>query len=218
MHIIQLKSLDQIKTVHKMRMFFYLLFVCSLCFSQENDSLSFIKRKVMIEKMNDGYVDSLNLKGLSEKLLKTKGEPFTTTFYLIFLQVDTNKEYKLSERKKIDISISNWGCKELYVPEWLSREHRENDELFVEVFKKSKNGEFVLYENKLKGHIHEYTPSRKIISLKNMQSHTIYDVELDVLNKITETGEYKINICIDLSNFGYFKVLKSSSKIFNVVE
>lgn len=193
----------------------FTLFVISCGYSQEQDSLSFSKGKLIFERMND-EIDSLTLKKRSEEFKKSIGKPHTTTFYEIFLNVKLKETYKLSERKKLNLGISNWGCKDFYVPEWLSREFREKDELFIELFKKDSKGEFVVYRSSIHTSIQENKTNRKIVSLKNRQSHCFNDIKLDLLNKITEKGTYLVKVHIDLSNFGYFKKLIVESTSFKV--
>ena len=143
---------------------------------------------------------------------------FTTTFYEIFLDAEIRKSYKLSERKKITLEISNWGCKEFYVPEWLSREFRELDELYFEILKENKKGKFILYKQKHEADMSGYNVNRKIFSLKDRQSYIYKDIEFDLLNKIREVGTYRITVYLDLSNFGYFKTLRRTTESFKVVD
>lgn len=185
-------------------------------YSQKKDSLDFSKRNLLMEQM--GEVDSLSLKKLSEEFKKSVGEPFTTVFYKIFLSADIKKTYKLSERKNLCIGISNWGCKDFYVPKWLTRAFRENDELYFEILKKNKEGDFVIYKAKGQSHMQEYDIDRKIIALKNRQSHIFENINFDLINPIREIGTYRINIYIDLSDFGYFKMLKRTTESFEVVK
>jgi len=145
----------------------------------------------------------------------------TTTFYQTLLSLKTKRKYKLSEMKTFDLEISNFGCRDLFVPEFLIYGFKDDSstELYVEIFKKDINGDYNRYINdKSNIHYQYYSYNREIIALKNNLGQEYNKLEVDFLNNIIEPGVYSAKIYVDLSNFGYFKKLVTTTASFEVVE
>lgn len=196
--------------------YFILLFICQILNAQVPDSLEYAKRKAILDGM--GEIDSIQLLKMRERLLENRGKPHTTKFYEIFLDIEVEKKYRLAQRKYMTIGISNWGCKDFYIPEWLTVERKKYAELYIEIFKKDEKGGFVVYKSPVEADIQQMDAERKIISLKNREGYNFSHIELDLLNKIQETGFYKVKAYIDLSGFGYFKELTTTSFEFEVIK
>jgi len=191
----------------------------NLSYSQLKDSLGFSKRKLLLEQVDD-EIDSLSLKKMSEEFKKSIGKPYTTTFYEIFLDVKVKKTYNLHERKTFSIGISNWGCKDLFVPSYLIYGYKGNlsTELYVEFYKENLNGVYEPYKVNSKDSHYQYrSENRNILALKNQYGHTYNDLTLDLLKTLNEEGKYYAKIYIDLSNFGYFKIVTSTTLPFEVI-
>lgn len=150
---------------------------------------------------------------------KVTKEPITTEFYSILAFANPkSKIYKLSELKLFDLKLINIGTKDLYVPEWLDKSYGKHSELYIELLKKS-NGEYKKYEQKDKivlTNIHTETNNRNILSTKNGSCLSFKKLRLDSFLKIVDEGEYYAKVFIDLSNFGYFKLIEANT-FFEVV-
>lgn len=148
----------------------------------------------------------VELKTANKKEIK---EPITTEFYQILaFATPRSRIYKLKDRKSFDLKISNIGTKDLFVPKWFDKSSGKASELYIELYKQESK---IVQKN-----IHTRTMNRSILSSKNGEWLCFENLELDAFLTIVDKGKYLAKIYIDLSNFGYFKIIESSA-FFEVV-
>jgi hypothetical protein len=83
----------------------------------------------------------------------------------------------------------------------------------IEIYKKRK----VRYEKYVQKRITTQTfvhpsinlPKRAILITNNGKKISYSDISVDLYKKIVDEGSYKAKIYIDLSNFGYFKIIET---------
>lgn len=169
------------------------------------------------------FVGCSSLKKIEEKPHsveeKTSETQYFTDFYKVSAIAFTKKpEYKLSEEKRFDLKLTNYGVKDLFVPKYFDKSGYKDGEFYIELFKKTDN-DYVPYKQiskLIETNVHTNTMNRKVLSTKNGTCINYENIELDTFLKIVDEGEYLAKIYIDLSNFGYFKIIKSSA-LFKVV-
>lgn len=153
---------------------------------------------------------------IKEAIKNSSLQSTTTDFYNIITLLDTKKKYTIKEKKIFDIRIINYGQKEIFIPEWLTK-----NELKIELYKK-KGKTFKPYEQEnsiLIKHISSYsTKDRVINSSVNGELICFKNIELDRYLPLVDDGIYYAKITIDLSNFGYFKPLVKQTDIFVIAK
>lgn len=138
---------------------------------------------------------------------------FTEFYKVLFITETKQKIYTLADKKLIDIKIINNGTKDLFVPKWPDMSSGKNSELYIEIYKKNQNGKYEVYEQKSKivtTNRQVSTYGREVLSVKNGASICFSNIELDSYLKIVDKGEFLAKLSIDLSNFGYFKILETT--------
>jgi hypothetical protein len=142
----------------------------------------------------------------------------TSDFYDIEIVSKPNKKiFNLEEQKFFSFKITNYGNKELFLPEWFRIDNgyinNNNIEMTIEIYKKRK----VRYEKYVQKRITTQTfvhpsinlPKRAILITNNGKKISYSDISVDLYKKIVDEGSYKAKIYIDLSNFGYFKIIET---------
>lgn len=139
----------------------------------------------------------------------------TSDFYDIEICSKPNKKvFSLEEQKLFSMQITNYGTKELFLPEWFrSNKDFNNVEITFEIYKKEKQ-KFVKYIQKsMKTDIFRHpaiNPPKRVVFATNKGKHITYEnIWFDIYQKIVDEGSYKVKVYIDLSNFGYFKILEA---------
>ncbi len=140
-------------------------------------------------------------------------------FYKISTFATTHKEiYKLNEQKFFDLTITNYGIKDLFAPRWFDFSASNQGEIIIELYKKEDNN-YKLYKQLSKTvetNLMANTSGREVLSSKKGEVLCFKNLKLDKTLKIVDKGFFKAKILIDLSNFGYFKLL--STDVFFEVE
>lgn len=139
----------------------------------------------------------------------------TSDFYNIEICSKPNKKvFNLEEKKLFSMEITNYGTKELYLPEWFRNNKDFNDvEITFEIYKKEKQ-KFVKYvQKRLKTDIFRHPainhPTRVVFEINKGKRISYENVWFDIYKKIVDEGSYMTKVYIDLSNFGYFKMLET---------
>ncbi|MGV9002661.1 hypothetical protein [Flavobacterium sp.] len=139
----------------------------------------------------------------------------TSNFYDIEICSNPNKKiFNLEEEKQFSMLITNYGTKELYLPQWFKNNTDINDvEITFKIYKKEKQ-KFVKYiQKRIKTDISRHpaiNPRKRVVYETNQGKHISYEnIWFDIYPKIVDEGTYKVKIYIDLSNFGYFKILET---------
>jgi hypothetical protein len=150
----------------------------------------------------------------------------TSDFYDIEIcSKSIKKVFTLEEKKLFSMEITNYGTKVLYLPEWFRRDklymNNSTVEMTIEIYRKEKK-KFVPYVQKRMSTditIHgAINTSKRVVYETKKGKHIEYkDIWVDINKKIVDEGSYKAKIYIDLSNFGYFKVLETEA-FFEVKE
>ena len=145
--------------------------------------------------------------------IKNDSIKITTDFYKVVVLSDPKKKvFLLDEDKVFDLRVINFGMKELYLPEWFDIGGDEKYELCIKLFKKGKKA-FEPYEQKrvvTTTSIHRSsTMDRKVLHSEKGKSINYSNLPIDRSLKVVDTGKYLAKIYIDLSNFGYFKILET---------
>ena len=94
-------------------------------------------------------------------------------------------------------------------------------EMNIEIYRKEKL-KFVPYvQKRMKTEIFQHptiNPQKRIVYESNRGKHIHYkNIWIDINKKIVDKGTYKAKIYIDLSNFGYFKILETEM-FFEVID
>lgn len=161
----------------------------------------------------DNYLEKLKEDASSINLdsLRTN----TSDFYDIEIRSKPNKKvFNLEDEKQFSMKITNYGTKELFLPEWFRNNKDFNDvEMTFEIYKKEKQ-KFVKYvQKRMKTDIFRHptinSPKRTIFETKQGKHIYYENIWFDIYQKIVDEGSYKAKIYIDLSNFGYFKKLET---------
>jgi hypothetical protein len=160
------------------------------------------------------------LKNNNEVIDVEKNELGFTEFYKILVIPKLKKEsFSIKEKKFFDLKIINNGTKNLYIPKWFDLSSGRNSELYIELYKKNENSYEIYkqFNSLVITNNQSNTYEREILLTKNGTTVCINNIELDSFLKIVDEGSYKAKIYIDLSNFGYFKVLETEA-FFEVKE
>lgn len=150
----------------------------------------------------------------------------TSDFYDIEICSKPNKKvFSLEDKKQFSMKITNYGTKELYLPEWFRNNRDFNDvEMTFEIYKKEKQ-KFVKYVQKtMKTDIlrqPSINPQKRVVFETSKAKHITYEnISIDIYQKIVDEGSYNAKVYIDLSNFGYFKILETEIffEVKNLIE
>lgn len=158
-----------------------------------------------IEKLKDSS-DFINIDSIRAK---------TSDFYDIEVCSRPMKRvFNLKDKKLFSIQITNYGSKELYLPEWFRIIGDFDDaEIKIEIYKKEKQ-KFKKYIQKQQTTETFIQPivnasNRIVLEINKGKNVTYKNLRIDLYKKIVDKGSYKAKIYIDLSNFGYFKILET---------
>ncbi|MCA0350237.1 MAG: hypothetical protein LCH35_13370 [Bacteroidetes bacterium] len=139
----------------------------------------------------------------------------TTDFYDIEIVSKPNKlVFNLAEQKLFSMKITNYGTKELNLPQWFRNNTDFNNvEMTFVIYKKEKQ-KFVKYVQKIvKTDIFRHPTvnlTKRVVYETNKGKHITYEnIWFDIYQKIVDEGSYITKVYIDLSNFGYFKILET---------
>lgn len=139
----------------------------------------------------------------------------TSDFYDIKIcSKPIKKVFNLEEKKLFSMQITNYGTKELYLPEWF-RDNKDynNVEMTFEIYRKEKDKYVKYVQKRIKTDIFRQpaiNPPKRVVFETSKGKHIAYEnIWFDIYQKIVDEGSYKAKIYIDLSNFGYFKVLET---------
>ncbi len=163
--------------------------------------------------LSDDYFEKLkeNVGSINVDSLRAS----TSDFYDIEIRSKPNKKvFNLEEKKLFSMQITNYGTKELFLPEWFrNNKDFNNVEMTFEIYKKEKQ-KFVKYiQKRMKTDIFQQpviNPPKRVVFETNNGKHIAYEnIWFDIYQKIVDEGTYKAKIYIDLSNFGYFKILET---------
>ena len=156
-----------------------------------------------------------------EKLKKNRNtdsiRAITSDFYDIEICSKPNKKiFNLEEKKLFSMEITNYGTKELYLPEWFrNNKDYNNVEMTFEIYKKEKDKYVKYIQKRMKTDIFRHPAinhPKRVLFETNKGKHIVYEnIWFDIYQKIVDEGSYKTKIYIDLSNFGYFKILETES-------
>ncbi len=139
----------------------------------------------------------------------------TSDFYDIEICSKPNKKVFSSEEEKLfSMEITNYGTKELYMPEWFRTDKNiKNAEMTIEIYRKEKDNYKNYVQKKMKTDIFIHggvNISKRVVFESSGGKHISYEnIWIDTFKKIVDEGSYKAKIYIDLSNFGYFKILET---------
>lgn len=135
-----------------------------------------------------------------------------TEFYKVLVIPELSKEtFDMDDQKTVHLKIINNGVKELYIPKWFDLSSGKKSELYIELYKK-KNTTYERYTQESKWvttNIQSNTNGREILVSKNGNPICITNIALDSFLTIVDSGEFLAKIYIDLSDFGYFKILET---------
>lgn len=139
----------------------------------------------------------------------------TSDFYDIkIFSNPIKKVFNLDEKKLFTMQITNYGTKELYLPEWF-RDNKDysNVEMTFEIYRKEKDKYVKYVQKRIKTDIFRQpavNPPKRVVFETSKAKHINYEnIWFDIYQKIVDEGLYKAKIYIDLSNFGYFKKLET---------
>lgn len=167
----------------------------------------------MDESIDYEYIEEL--KKSSSRVNMDSIRANTSDFYDIEIVSKPNKKvFNLDEQKLFSMQITNYGTKELYLPEWFKdNKDLDNIEIAFEIYKKEKQ-KFVKYiQKRMKTDILRQpaiNSAKRVIFETNKGKHIVYEnIWFDINQKIVDEGSYKAKVYIDLSSFGYFKTLET---------
>lgn len=161
----------------------------------------------------DDYLLKLNKS--SSKVNMDSIRAITSDFYDIEICSKPNKKvFNLEEKKLFSMEITNYGTKELYLPEWFrNNKDYNNVEMTFEIYKKEKDKYVKYIQKRMKTDIFRHPAinhPKRVVFETNKGKHIVYEnIWFDIYQKIVDEGSYKTKIYIDLSNFGYFKKLET---------
>jgi len=163
--------------------------------------------------LNDDYFEKL--KEYSSSINMDSIRANTSDFYDIEICSKPNKKvFNLEEKKLFSMEITNFGTKELYLPEWFrNNKDYNNVEMTFEIYRKEKDKYVKYVQKRMKTEIFRQSainPPKRVVFETNKGKHIAYEnIWFDVYQKIVDEGSYKAKIYIDLSSFGYFKILET---------
>ncbi len=139
----------------------------------------------------------------------------TSDFYDIEIRSKANKPiFNLEEKKLFSMQITNYGTKELYLPEWF-RVNRDFDdaEMKIEIYKKEKQKFEKYIQKRMTTHTHSQPgvnlPKRDVFETKKGKHISYENIWIDMHKIIVDEGLFKALIYIKLDNFGYFKTIET---------
>lgn len=139
----------------------------------------------------------------------------TSDFYDIEICSKANKPiFNLEEKKLFSMQITNYGTKELYLPEWFRVNQDFDDvEMKIEIYKKEKQKFEKYIQKRMTTYTHSQPgvnlPKRIVFETKKCKHIPYENIWIDMHKIIVDEGSYKAKVYIDLSNFGYFKTLET---------
>ena len=139
----------------------------------------------------------------------------TSDFYDIEIVSNPNKKvFNLEETKQFSMKITNYGTKDLYMPEWFRIDKNiTNAEMIIEIYRKEKDNYKTYVQKKMKtekfNHGGVNIPKRVVFESSGGKHISYENIWIDTFKKIVDEGSYKAKSSIDLSNFGYFKILET---------
>ena len=163
--------------------------------------------------LNDDYFEKLKEYSSSINIDSIRAN--TSDFYDIEICSKPNKKvFNLEEKKLFSMEITNFGTKELYLPEWFrNNKDHNNVEMTFEIYRKEKDKYVKYVQKRMKTEIFRQSainPPKRVVFETNKGKHIAYEnIWFDVYQKIVDEGSYKAKIYIDLSSFGYFKILET---------
>ncbi|BCY29594.1 hypothetical protein KK2020170_24620 [Flavobacterium okayamense] len=169
--------------------------------------------KIEGEYFND--LDFDHIKNLTKNVNLDSIRSNTSDFYDIEICSKPNKKvFNLEEKKLFSMQITNYGTKELYLPEWFrNNKDYNNVEMTFEIYKKEKDKYIKYIQKRMKTDIFRHPAinhPKRVIFETNKGKHIAYEnIWFDIYQKIVDEGSYNAKIYIDLSNFGYFKILET---------
>ena len=169
-----------------------------------------------LDSLSASHISSL----LADNNIDSLYAATTSDFYLIDVKVDLKKtQYTLNEKKEFDIKVVNYGTEDLYMPEWLRRDHTIRQELSIEIYRKGRKGFKPYIQKTIKTNtLVQPKISKRELSTSSRGKPVFYEnIEMDTYLKIVDEGTYKIKVYIDLSSFGYFKKLTAVSSQFEII-
>ncbi|WP_452602352.1 hypothetical protein [Pontimicrobium sp. MEBiC06410] len=196
--------------------FFQLVLIALLLIGCKTSKQSNEKKLLTYTLSKDDYLPDDYLKKLksSSKIDTNSVLSSTTDFYRIkIISKPNKKKYSLAEPKLISLKITNYGSKELYLPEWFKTHNLDNNpEMIIEIYKKKgkKFKKYVQKRIKTETFFQPKINQNRVVLNSKKGKHISYDnIRIDTFHKIVDEGVYNVKIYIDLSNFGYFKTLKT---------
>jgi hypothetical protein len=204
------------KLIKQALLYLLIIFIVFGCKTlKKNNKNEYLNRTIFIplDKEQEEYFENRKMNRNMDSIRAN-----TSDFYDIEICSKPNKKvFSLEEQKKVSIEIINYGNKVLYLPEWFrsNKGHMNNNivEMNIEIYRKEKQ-KFVPYvQRRMKTDIFRHpaiNPPKRIIYETNRGKHIYYNnIWIDINKKIVDEGSYKVKVYIDLSNFGYFKILES---------
>lgn len=208
------------------RTFYYLFIFITLLSCKTNKYNSdneYLNRSIFVplDKDQEEHFEELRKKFNSFSMDSIRAK--TSDFYDIEICSKPNKKvFNLEDKKQFSMKITNYGTKELNLPEWFRNNRDFNDvEMTFEIYRKEKQ-KFVKYvQKRIKTDIFRHpaiNPPKRVVYETKQGKHIYYEnIWFDIYQKIVDEGSYKAKIYIDLSNFGYFKILETEI-FFEVID
>jgi hypothetical protein len=165
------------------------------------------------EMLPDDYIEKL--KKFSSNVNWDSIRAITSDFYDIEIRSKANKPiFNLEEKKLFSMQITNYGTKELHLPEWFRVNQDFDDvEMKIEIYKKEKQKFEKYIQKRMTTYTHSQPgvnlPKRIVFETKKGKHIPYENIWIDMHKIIVDEGSYKAKVYIDLSNFGYFKTLET---------
>ena len=165
------------------------------------------------ELLSDDYFEKL--KKTSNNFNMDSMRANTSNFYDIEICSKSNKKvFNLEEKKLFSMEITNYGTKELYLPEWFRIDKNiKNAEMTIEIYRKEKDIYKTYVQKRITTDIFIHggvNIPKRVVFESNSGKHIPYEnIWIDTFKKVVDEGSYKAKVYIDLSNFGYFKILET---------
>lgn len=201
-----------------MKHIIYILVLTSLVIGCKSNSKSNHKKYLTYINDPNNLLPDEHLEELKESIIHINTDSLranTSNFYDIEIISKPNKKvFNLEEKKLFSMEITNYGTKELFLPEWFNDNKDFKDvEMTFEIYKKEKQ-KFVKYvQKRVKTDIFRHpaiNPPKRVVFETKQGKHIYYEnIWFDIYQKVVDEGSYKAKIYIDLSNFGYFKILET---------
>ncbi|VXC21661.1 hypothetical protein FLAVO9AF_70051 [Flavobacterium sp. 9AF] len=205
----------------------FLLIICSIfILGCKTNSKNNHKKNLEYLNNTDDYVSKEYIDKIKESSSNVNKDSIrinTSDFYDIkIISHPQKKVFDLEEKKNFSMQITNYGTKELYLPEWFrANGDFSNVEMTIEIYKMGKN-HFEKYVQKsmtTQTFVHPAINEPKRVVLEtNKGKHLKYEnIQIDTYKKIVDEGLYKARVHIDISNFGYFNALETEF-IFEIIK